>query len=385
MYEYLRETTKPGNVELLVYDRSDSVLVRCAYGHPDEAESSTTIEHCLSRYPEVASDFRLGRVLSPCFVTSDKAHRNQPKESNEGKTAPYKQKEKTIMSEERRAPISNTRGSGNPREGSSNRNNNRGGNRNGNGNNRNRRGNNQGGGARQGGRRLDPDREVTRTRKKPAPLTLWQKFLSLLGLYKPAGAKPAGASRQGGNAGRDGNRQGGQRNQSERGRGRPEQGRDREQSPRRQSQQSEGGEARKREPRKLAPSDPSKVEGTRLYIGNLSYETTEYELEELLKGVGKTRNIEVVYNRRTHKSKGYAFVEMQNVDEAKRAVEVLHDQPFMGRQMIVNGAKSKGAYESDESSSESAPAAEPKAVKETTVPLVPREPVAQADATNEEE
>ena len=46
-------------------------------------------------------------------------------------------------------------------------------------------------------------------------------------------------------------------------------------------------------------------------------------------------------------AKGYGFVEMARIDEAKRAVEVLHDQPFMGRTLIVNGAKSKGAVDAD--------------------------------------
>jgi RNA recognition motif-containing protein len=57
--------------------------------------------------------------------------------------------------------------------------------------------------------------------------------------------------------------------------------------------------------------------------------------------------VEIVYNRNTHKSKGYGFIEMGSIDEAKRAVEVLHDQPFMGREMIVNGAKSKGPADDD--------------------------------------
>ena len=59
------------------------------------------------------------------------------------------------------------------------------------------------------------------------------------------------------------------------------------------------------------------------------------------------RSIEIVYNRNTHKSKGYGFIEMATIDEAKRAVEVLHDQPFMGRKMIVSGAKSKGEADSE--------------------------------------
>ena len=82
-------------------------------------------------------------------------------------------------------------------------------------------------------------------------------------------------------------------------------------------------------------------------MGNLSYDAAEHDLEDLLKGVGAVRNIEIVYNRNTHRSKGYGFVEMARVDEAKRAVEVLHDQPFMGRTLIVNGAKSTGPVDSD--------------------------------------
>lgn len=71
-------------------------------------------------------------------------------------------------------------------------------------------------------------------------------------------------------------------------------------------------------------------------------------MEELFKGVGSVRGIEIVYNRNTHKSKGYGFIEMATIDEAKRAVEVLHDQPFMGRKMIVSGAKSQGPDDSDD-------------------------------------
>ena len=85
------------------------------------------------------------------------------------------------------------------------------------------------------------------------------------------------------------------------------------------------------------------VETPRLYLGNLSYDATEHDLEELFKGVGTVRDIEIIYNRQTHRSRGYGFIEMLSIDEAKRAVEVLHDQPFMGRNLIVNGASSKPA------------------------------------------
>ena len=57
--------------------------------------------------------------------------------------------------------------------------------------------------------------------------------------------------------------------------------------------------------------------------------------------------MEVVYNRTTHRSKGYGFIEMIDIDEAKRTVEVLHDQFFMGRQLTVSGAKSKDHEEAE--------------------------------------
>lgn len=99
-----------------------------------------------------------------------------------------------------------------------------------------------------------------------------------------------------------------------------------------------------REPRK-----PEVVEVTnpRLYIGNLSYDATENDLEEIFNGVGRVVSVEIVTNSRTQRSKGYAFVELGSVEEAKRAVETLHDKEVMGRKMVVSGAKPK-----DESQSE---------------------------------
>jgi RNA recognition motif-containing protein len=118
--------------------------------------------------------------------------------------------------------------------------------------------------------------------------------------------------------------------------------------------------------------DPSSVENRRVYIGNLSYETTENDLEELFKGVGAVRRIEIVYNRNTHRSKGYGFVEMLDIDEAKRTVEVLHDQFFMGRKLTVSGAKSQEheAAEKEESAGESKAQVMP-----VLAPLPPKEQV----------
>lgn len=90
---------------------------------------------------------------------------------------------------------------------------------------------------------------------------------------------------------------------------------------------------------------PENVEVTnpRLYIGNLSYDATENDLQEVFNGVGRVNSVEIVTNSRTQRSKGYGFVEMGSIEEAKRAVETLHDQEFMGRKLVVSGAKPKEA------------------------------------------
>jgi hypothetical protein len=87
---------------------------------------------------------------------------------------------------------------------------------------------------------------------------------------------------------------------------------------------------------------PESVEVTspRLYVGNLSFDATESDLFELFNGVGHVQNAEVVTYRHNQRSKGFAFVQMQTVDEAKRAVEELHDKEFLGRKLVVSGAKS---------------------------------------------
>jgi RNA recognition motif-containing protein len=87
---------------------------------------------------------------------------------------------------------------------------------------------------------------------------------------------------------------------------------------------------------------PERIEVTspRLYVGNLSFDATESDLFELFNGVGHVQNAEVVSYRHNQRSKGFAFVQMQTVDEAKRAVEELHDKEFLGRRLVVSGAKS---------------------------------------------
>ncbi len=97
-----------------------------------------------------------------------------------------------------------------------------------------------------------------------------------------------------------------------------------------------------REPREQRESrKPEEVEVTseKLYVGNLSFDATESDLSELFNGVGQVQNAEIVTHKETEKSKGFGFVTMTTIDEAKRAVTELHDKDFMGRKLVVSGAK----------------------------------------------
>lgn len=92
--------------------------------------------------------------------------------------------------------------------------------------------------------------------------------------------------------------------------------------------------------RQVRKPEAVEVTSPKLYVGNLSFEATESDLFELFKGVGAVRNAEIVTNKFNEKSKGFGFVMMSTVDEAKRAVAELHDKEFLGRKLVVSGAKS---------------------------------------------
>ena len=117
-------------------------------------------------------------------------------------------------------------------------------------------------------------------------------------------------------------------------------------SARRERTRDESREARPaREPREpRAPREPRKPEAIevttpRLYVGNLSYDAAESDLFELFSGVGTVANVEIIANKHTQRSKGFGFVQMNSVTEAKRAVDELHDKDYMGRKLVVSGAK----------------------------------------------
>ena len=104
---------------------------------------------------------------------------------------------------------------------------------------------------------------------------------------------------------------------------------------------NQGGNPAARQDKRRRPASVAPTRNGRLYVGNLSYEASEAELEDLFKGFGNVRSVEIIYNPRTYKSKGYAFVEMQMLEDAQRAAEVLHGQPFMGRELMVSAASER--------------------------------------------
>ena len=77
----------------------------------------------------------------------------------------------------------------------------------------------------------------------------------------------------------------------------------------------------------------------KLYIGNLAYEAAESDLFDLFSKVGAVKNVEVAMDRRSNRSKGFGFVEMETLETAKEASAQLNRTDFMGRQIVVSGAK----------------------------------------------
>ena len=79
--------------------------------------------------------------------------------------------------------------------------------------------------------------------------------------------------------------------------------------------------------------------GSKLYVGNLSYDTTSSDLEQLLAQHGTVQSAEVIQDRDTGRSKGFGFVQMGNDEEAQAVIAALNGQDHDGRSLTVNEAK----------------------------------------------
>ncbi|MCF8225072.1 MAG: RNA-binding protein [Bacteroidales bacterium] len=78
-----------------------------------------------------------------------------------------------------------------------------------------------------------------------------------------------------------------------------------------------------------------------IYVGNLDFRVEENELEELFSQYGRVSTAKVITDKYSGKSKGFGFVEMEQVDEARNAIKELSGTVYKNREIIVNIAKEK--------------------------------------------
>jgi len=78
---------------------------------------------------------------------------------------------------------------------------------------------------------------------------------------------------------------------------------------------------------------------SRLFVGNLSYQTGENELQDYFGQAGAVTSVNLMLDKMTGRSRGFAFVEYGSAEEAQRAIEQFHDKEFQGRKITVNIAR----------------------------------------------
>jgi len=77
----------------------------------------------------------------------------------------------------------------------------------------------------------------------------------------------------------------------------------------------------------------------KLYVGNLSFQTSSDDLQQLFAQAGTVESASVVEDRETGRSRGFAFIEMSSQEEGENAISTLNAKEIDGREMIVNEAK----------------------------------------------
>jgi RNA recognition motif-containing protein len=81
----------------------------------------------------------------------------------------------------------------------------------------------------------------------------------------------------------------------------------------------------------------------KLYVGNLSFKTTEAQLRDLFAQYGEVSSAQLVMDRETGRPRGFGFVEFTNDEQARAAIAALHGQNVDGRDLTVNEAKPREA------------------------------------------
>lgn len=78
-----------------------------------------------------------------------------------------------------------------------------------------------------------------------------------------------------------------------------------------------------------------------IYVGNLSYEVTKEDLEEVFAEYGKIKRVHLPTDRETGRFRGFAFVEMSTDEEEEKAIETLNGASWMDRELKVNKARER--------------------------------------------
>lgn len=81
--------------------------------------------------------------------------------------------------------------------------------------------------------------------------------------------------------------------------------------------------------------------GTRLFVGNLAWKITVDDLRKAFGGFGPLRDVVVVMDRETQRSRGFGFVEFESAEDARRAVSAMNGEELGGRALKVNVAEKK--------------------------------------------
>jgi RNA recognition motif-containing protein len=77
----------------------------------------------------------------------------------------------------------------------------------------------------------------------------------------------------------------------------------------------------------------------KLYVGNLSFDTTNQDLEAMFGELGTVQSVNIIEDRDTGRSRGFAFVEMSSKEEAQNAISSFNGKEVAGRALLVNEAK----------------------------------------------
>ena len=80
----------------------------------------------------------------------------------------------------------------------------------------------------------------------------------------------------------------------------------------------------------------------RIFVGNIAFSTSEFDLEELFGRYGRVSRATVATDRDTGRSRGFGFVDMPDASEAEAAIEGLHGSTFANRPLTVNEARPRG-------------------------------------------